>query len=206
MKYQAHCWLWLAALLFLWFPVPPVCAADDYTIDIEGQHAFIQFKIKHLGYSWLLGSFKRFSGEFHYDAAHPARNRVHVIIATASINTNYAKRDKHLRSDAFFDVAHFPRATFISSSYEDKGNDNGVLKGILSLHGVTRKVAIKVHQIGAGPDPWGGFRRGFEGVTTLYLPDYHFNRGKMLGPVAHKVEMYFSIEGVRKRRGFQGSR
>jgi len=55
------------------------------------------------------------------------------------------------------------------------------------------------NQIGAGPDPWGGFRRGFEGATTLYLPDYHFARGKMLGPAAHNVEMYFSIEGVRKK-------
>jgi len=55
------------------------------------------------------------------------------------------------------------------------------------------------NQIGAGPDPWGGFRRGFEGVTTLYLPDYRFARGKRLGPAAHKVEMYFSIEGVRQK-------
>jgi len=173
--------------------------ADDYIIDTKDQHAFIQFKIKHLGYSWLLGSFERFSGEFHYDAAHPERNSVHVTIETASINTNHAKRDKHLRSDEFFDVTRFPLATFTSTGYVDKGHDNGVLKGILSLHGVNKKVAIKVHQIGAGPDPWGGFRRGFEGTTTLYLPDYRFARGKMLGPVAHNVEMYFSIEGVRQK-------
>jgi len=192
---------WLSGLLFVFAMSAPVQAAEDYAIDIKGQHAFIQFKIKHLGYSWLLGSFERFSGAFHYDAAHPENNSVHVAIDTASINTNHAERDKHLRSDEFFDVAHFPKAAFTSSGYEDKGQGHGVLKGILNLHGVSKKVSIKVHQIGAGPDPWGGFRRGFEGVTTLYLPDYRFARGKMLGPVAHNVEMYFSIEGVRQKAG-----
>jgi len=191
---------WLSGLLFVFAMSAPVQAAEDYAIDIKGQHAFIQFKIKHLGYSWLLGSFERFSGAFHYDAAHPENNSVHVAIDTASINTNHAERDKHLRSDEFFDVAHFPKAAF-TSGYEDKGQGHGVLKGILNLHGVSKKVSIKVHQIGAGPDPWGGFRRGFEGVTTLYLPDYRFARGKMLGPVAHNVEMYFSIEGVRQKAG-----
>jgi len=190
---------WLASLLITFGIAVPAHAADDYTIDTKDQHAFIQFKIKHLGYSWLLGSFEHFSGEFHYDAAHPERNSVQVTIFTASINTNHAKRDKHLRSDAFFDVTHFPRASFVSTGYEDKGHDRGLLKGILSMHGVSRKVSIQVYQIGAGPDPWGGFRRGFEGVTTLYLPDYRFARGKMLGPAAHKVEMYFSIEGVRQK-------
>jgi len=192
---------WLPILLLTSGVVIPAQAAEDYAIDIKGQHAFIQFKIKHLGYSWLLGSFERFSGAFHYDAAHPENNSVHVAIDTASINTNHAERDKHLRSDEFFDVAHFPKAAFTSSGYEDKGQGHGVLKGILNLHGVSKKVSIKVHQIGAGPDPWGGFRRGFEGITTLYLPDYRFARGKMLGPVAHNVEMYFSIEGVRQKAG-----
>jgi len=192
---------WLSGLLFILAMTAPAQAAENYAIDIKGQHAFIQFKIKHLGYSWLLGGFERFSGAFHYDAAHPENNSVHVAIDTASINTNHAERDKHLRSDEFFDVAHFPKATFTSSGYEDKGQGHGVLKGILNLHGVSKKVSIKVHQIGAGPDPWGGFRRGFEGVTTLYLPDYRFSRGKMLGPVAHNVEMYFSIEGVRQKAG-----
>lgn len=193
---------WLLFILVASGMVIPAQAAEDYAIDIKGQHAFIQFKIKHLGYSWLLGSFERFSGAFHYDAAHPENNSMHVAIDTASINTNHAERDKHLRSDEFFDVEHFPKATFTSTGYTTQGNDTGILKGVLNLHGVSKKVSIKVHQIGAGPDPWGGFRRGFEGVTTLYLPDYRFARGKMLGPVAHNVEMYFSIEGVRQKVGW----
>lgn len=173
-------------------------AAEEYAIDTKGQHAFIQFKIKHLGYSWLLGRFDSFDGHFIYDAEHPANNKVNVTINVASIDTNHAERDKHLRSEHFFDVANYPQASFVSTGYQDKGNGKGVLTGKLTLHGVTKQVAIDVDQIGGGPDPWGGFRRGFEGRTTLHLSDYNFAKAKMLGPVAENVELYLSIEGVRQ--------
>jgi len=172
--------------------------AARYVIDTQKHHAFITFKIKHLGYSWLLGRFDSFSGDFSYDEKHPENNKVAVSIAVDSIDTNHAKRDKHLRSDDFFDVARFPTARFVSTSYEDLGSGHGLLKGQLSLHGVTREIAINIRQIGTGPDPWGGYRRGFEGTTTLHLSDYHFAKAAMLGPVAEDVELYLSIEGIRQ--------
>ncbi len=189
--------LWVLLLLSLSIGQ---AGAEEYVIDTKGQHAFIQFKISHLGYSWLLGSFRKFSGRFTFDTAHPERSRAHVVIDLASIDTNHAERDKHLRSDEFFDVAHYPTATFESTSYVEQGSGKALLKGILHLHGVDEPVVIHLRQIGVGPDPWGGWRRGFEGRAELYLPDFHFARGKMLGPVARKVELYLSIEGVRIRR------
>jgi polyisoprenoid-binding protein YceI len=176
----------------------PAKAAEDYVIDIKGQHAFIQFKIKHLGYSWLIGNFNAFSGSFHYDEANPTNNSINIDIDVASLDSNHAERDKHLRSADFFDVAKYPKAGFVSTGYEDKGNGKGVLKGKLTLRGITRIVTIDVNQIGAGKDPWGGYRRGFEGRTTLHLSDYNMAKAAMLGPVAENVEMYFSFEGVRK--------
>jgi len=189
--------LWSLVLLFMLDAGLPAQAAH-YVIDTQKHHAFITFKIKHLGYSWLLGRFDSFSGDFSYDEQHPVNNKVAVSIDVASIDTNHAKRDKHLRSDDFFDVAQFPTARFVSTAYEDKGNGRGVLKGRLTLHGVQRAVVIDVRQIGAGPDPWGGYRRGFEGTTTLHLSDYHFAKAAMLGPVAENVELYLSIEGIRQ--------
>ena len=73
--------------------------AADYVIDTKGAHAFIQFKIAHLGYSWLLGRFNTFSGEFSYDENNPAASRVKVDIDVASLDSNHAERDKHLRGD-----------------------------------------------------------------------------------------------------------
>ena len=72
--------------------------AADYTIDTQGAHAFIQFKISHLGYSWLYGRFNTFSGEFSYDADKLADSKISLTIDTASVDSNHAERDKHLRS------------------------------------------------------------------------------------------------------------
>ncbi|RMH20100.1 MAG: YceI family protein [Gammaproteobacteria bacterium] len=173
-------------------------ASETYKIDTEGQHAFIQFKIKHLGYSWILGGFNRFSGDFVYDADHPNNNQVKVTIETASIDTNHAKRDKHLRSPDFFDAEKYPQITFTSTGYRSTGKGKGILSGILNLHGVSKQVDLKVNEIGAGKDPWGNFRRGFEASTTLHLSDYQFKKGGMLGPVAENITLFISLEGIRQ--------
>jgi len=190
--------LFAAALLMLATAIQPAQAAEHYVMDTAKHHAFITFKIAHLGYSWLLGRFDNFSGDFTYDAEHPEGNAARVTIDVASINTNHAMRDKHLRSEDFFDVARFPEASFVSTGYADKGNGRGTLKGRLTLRGVSQKIAIDVKQIGAGPDPWGGYRRGFEGHTTLHLSDYRMKKAGMLGPVAENVELFLSIEGIRQ--------
>ncbi|MDQ6982813.1 MAG: YceI family protein [Mariprofundus sp.] len=188
----------IAALLLTIVAALPA-QAEQYDIDIKGQHAFIQFKVKHLGYSWLLGSFRTFDGHFSYDERKPKKNSVSVTIDTASLDTNHAERNKHLRSEDFFDVARYPTATFTSTSYESTGKKTGILHGKLILHGVSKDIAIKVTQIGTGPDPWGGYRRGFEGHTTLHLSDYKMKKSGMLGAVAENVEIFLSIEGVRTK-------
>jgi len=180
------------------FFLASVAHAEDYVIDTKGMHAFIQFKIKHLGYSWLLGRFNRFDGTFSFDKQNQKNNKVRVNIDVASLDSNHAERDKHLRSKRFFDVRKYPRATFESTAYEDRGNGKGILQGKFTLRGVTKEITIDVQQIGAGKDPWGGYRRGFAGHTTLHLSDYQMAEGKILGPVAENVELSLYVEGIRK--------
>ncbi|PCI39227.1 MAG: hypothetical protein COB46_09350 [Rhodospirillaceae bacterium] len=173
-------------------------AAEQYVIDTKGMHAFITFKIQHLGYSWMEGRFNQFSGDYVYDETNPANNKVNVEIDVASIDTNNALRDKHLRSERFFDVKKFPKATFVSSGLTSHGKGKGTLKGKFTLRGVTKDISIDVSQVGAGKDPWGGFRRGFVGTTTLHLSDYKMKEASILGPVAENIQLWLSIEGVRK--------
>lgn len=175
-----------------------LAATEHYTIDTEGMHAFVTFKVKHLGYSWLEGHFNKFSGEFDYDETNPENNRVKVDIDVTSLDSNHAERDKHLRSDRFFDSKKFPDAGFVSTGWVDKGDGKAILKGNFTLRGVTKEIDIAVNQIGGGKDPWGGFRRGFEGTTTLHLSDYAMKEANILGPLAEDVQIWLSIEGIRK--------
>jgi len=100
----------------------PLVQAADYVIDTKGAHAFIQFKIQHLGYSWLYGRFNQFGGNFSYDPANPKSNAITVEIDMASVDTNHAERDKHIRSEDFLNTDKFPKATFVSTAYQDNGN------------------------------------------------------------------------------------
>lgn len=183
-------------LITVWF-IAGVGAihAAEYKLDTKGAHAFIQFKIKHLGYSWLLGRFNRFDGGFSYDEQNPAAAKVSVTIDTASIDSNHAERDKHLRGKDFLDVKQYPQAKFVSTGFEDTGDGKAVLKGDLTLHGVTRAIEMAVEHIGHGPDPWGGYRRGFSATTMLTLSDFNINYN--LGPASRQVELFISVEGIK---------
>ncbi|HMT93034.1 YceI family protein [uncultured Thiothrix sp.] len=173
-----------------------IAQADDYTIDSENMHAFINFRIQHLGYSWLYGRFNDFAGTFSYDEAKPEAAKVEVTVKTTSVDSNHAERDKHIRSKDFFEVETFPEAKFVSTAYKPNGDGTGTLTGDLTLKGVTKPLEVKVHEIGAGKDPWGGFRRGFEGTAKFALADYGISYD--LGPASKEVELILSLEGVKK--------
>ena len=172
----------------------PAAEAGDYAID--SGHSFVQFKISHIGVSWMIGTFEKLSGSFTYDSeAGPEAQSITVEIDTASVDTNHAERDKHLRSADFLDVDEFPTATFVSTGYEGDA-EGGVMTGDLTLHGVTKSIDIAVTVVGEGKDPWGGYRAGFEGTTTITRKD--FGMGYNLGPAAESMELSLFIEGVRK--------
>ena len=168
--------------------------AAEYGVDPD--HSFIQFRTQHLGFSWLAGRFNRFDGSLTYDpAAGPAAQAIRVTIDAASLDTNHAERDKHLRGGDFFDVERFPTVTFVSTGFAG-GAGGGTLTGDLTLLGVTRSIAFDVRLIGEGDDPWGGYRAGFEGTYVLKRRD--FGMAYDLGPAAEDVEIHLMIEAIRR--------
>ena len=186
----------LASVLAATLTLPGLARAADYVIDTDKAHAFIQFRISHLGFSWLLGRFNDFSGTFTYDEENAAASSVEVTINTASIDSNHAERDRHLRGEDFLHTGKFPQARFVSTGYQATGAGSAILSGQLTLRGVTREIDIEVQKIGQGTDPWGGYRAGFQGSTTLTLADYGITYN--LGPAARQVELFLSIEGIRQ--------
>lgn len=111
----------LSALLF----TTGSAVAADYKIDKQGQHAFVNFRIQHLGYSWLYGTFRDFDGTFTFDEKNPAADKVNVTINTTSVDTNHAERDKHLRSAEFLNVTKFPRGDLRLNGSEKRRRDAG---------------------------------------------------------------------------------
>jgi polyisoprenoid-binding protein YceI len=130
------------------------------------------------------------------DREAPGSSGVEVEIDTASVDTNHAERDKHLRSSDFLHVDEHPTARFVSTMVERTGEGAGVIRGELTLKGVTNPVEIAFEEIGHGPDPWGGYRAGFIGTTTLRLADFGIDYD--LGPASQTVELTLSVEGVRR--------
>ena len=167
--------------------------AADYKIDPA--HSFVQFRIQHLGYSWLYGRFNTIAGEFSHDPDNPEASQITLEIDTASVDTNHAERDKHLRNDDFLDVEKYPKATFKSTKYTGS-TESGTLEGVLTLHGVSKPITILVQKLGEGKDPWGGYRAGFIGTTKLTRKDFGIDYS--LGPASETMELELGIEGIRK--------
>ncbi|MCD5992363.1 YceI family protein [Pseudomonas sp. CDFA 602] len=170
--------------------------AADYVIDKEGQHAFVDFKISHLGYSFIHGTFKDWNGEFSFDAAKPEASKISVELKTASLFTNHAERDKHISSKDFLDVAKYPEAKFVSTAVKSTGAKTADVTGDLTLHGVTKPIVIKATFNGEGKDPWGGYRAGFNGTSTLNLNDFGI---KGPGPTSQTLDLDITFEGVQKK-------
>jgi polyisoprenoid-binding protein YceI len=138
--------------------------ADTYTVDPA--HSEVSFQIRHM-VSQVRGRFNDYSGTVNMDPKNMANSSVEFHIKAASIDTNNADRDKHLRTADFFDVEKYPEITFKSDSVKPAGKDKYNVTGTLTMHGVSKKVTLPVTFLGEGKDPWGGTRAGFETETTL---------------------------------------
>lgn len=179
-----------AALVFA--PSALVAAENTYKIDTEGAHAFVQFRVKHLGYSWLYGHFDRFDGEFVYDAKDDSKNKVSVTVDVTSLDSNHGERDKHLKGKKYLNAGKHAKATFESTKYETLSEKKAKLTGNLTLLGVTKEIVLDVDLIGGGDDPWGGYRQGFEGKATISAVDFG------LAASVGEVELIWSVEGILK--------
>lgn len=184
----------LATGLAMAMVLPLGASAADYVIDTKGAHASVNFKVSHLGYSFIKGRFNTFDGEFSYDPSNVEASKVTVNVDTRSLDSNHAERDKHIRSADFIDASKFSTATFTSTSVVDKGDGMLEVKGDLNLHGVTKPITIDAEFVGAGQDPWGGERAGFVGKTRLELADFDI---AVMGASSY-VDMELHVEGVKK--------
>ena len=167
-------------------------SAATYVIDDAkaGAHSQIDIQVSHIGVSWVKGRFDSISGTFEYDKNKPNESSVEVTIDTQSFDSNHAKRDKHVTSADFLDVAKYPTATFKSTNIKSTGEGTVSVTGDLNLHGVTKSITFDGVLIGEGDSPWGDYRAGFEASTDLKFADFKIN-GAQIGATDFTVNMFF---------------
>ena len=175
-------------------------AAHAANWKVDRSHTTVGFSVSHI-FTSVQGRFDRFDGTIVFDPAKPESAAVRATVEAASINTNNAKRDKHLRSGDFFDVGKHPTLSFESTGGVTGVKENrGKLAGNLTIHGVTRPVVFDVTFRGQGNDPWGNVRAGFAASLTINRKDYGLNWNEVLETggllVGEEVEIRIDVEGI----------
>jgi polyisoprenoid-binding protein YceI len=169
--------------------------------DIDVAHSAIQFHVRHMLISKVHGRFAKWTGAIALDAQDLTRSQVEVSIDAASIDTQVADRDAHLRSGDFLDVANHPQLTFRSKRIEQAGQGYRVT-GDLTLRGVTKEVVLDAEFAGVGKDPWGNERAGFSAKASLDRREFGlvWNAALEAGGVlvGEKVEITIELEAVKK--------
>jgi polyisoprenoid-binding protein YceI len=142
---------------------------------IDSAHSRVAFSVRHMMISNAHGQFNKVNGTVEFDEAQPTRSTVDVQIEAASIDTRDEKRDGHLRSPDFFDVAKYPYLTFKSRRVEVVDDSHGKLHGDLSIKDVTRPVVLNVEYSGQAKAPYGITSAGFTATTKINRKDWGLN-------------------------------
>jgi polyisoprenoid-binding protein YceI len=148
-------------------PANVLSQADVIHWDIDPSHSSAHFSVRHLMISNVRGEFARLSGSVTVDPRDITRSTVHAVIDAASVNTRDEKRDEHLRSGDFLDVANHPTIEFRSTRVTPKADGSLQVAGELTIRGVTREVVLEVEDNGELQDPWGNTKRGATATTRL---------------------------------------
>lgn len=139
---------------------------------IDPAHSKIQFKVKHLMISNVLGSFKKFEGSASMIENDFSSTKVSLSIYTDSIDTEAADRDAHLKSADFFDAENFPKIEFEGKGMTQKDEDNFELAGNLTIKGITKPISLSVEYGGLMTDPWGNKKAGYSVTGEINRKDW----------------------------------
>jgi polyisoprenoid-binding protein YceI len=189
----------LSVLLASGMYIPGAALATTYKADPE--HTSVGFRVRHL-FTQVKGRFDKFDGQIIFDPQHPEQTKVQGSIDVASVNTNVEERDKDLRSERFFDVAKYPKITFVSTGTSgiDATKKSGKLNGKLTIHGVEKPVVLEVSFLGEGKDPWGNVRAGFSAHTTINRKDFGLTWNETLETggvlVGDEIQIEIEAEGT----------
>lgn len=174
--------------------------AEQEIYNIDNNHSFANWSIRHVA-SKASGTFSDVSGQILIDRGNLANSSVKASINMLSVNSSHAKRDDHLKKPEYLDVEKFAEMTFESKKIEATSATDGVMTGVLTLHGVSKELTFPFKVLGFGADPWGGQRSGFEAHTRIRASDFGFTwMNKPNAPVGDEIEITLLIEGIKPKQ------
>jgi polyisoprenoid-binding protein YceI len=168
-------------------------ASDSFKIDPV--HSFVLFGVQHLRIANTYGRFNDISGTVVFDRDNPSKSSVELSVPVESLDTHNSIRDKSLKSPDFFDAKQFPTMTFKSTKVEG-GGDTLKVSGDLTIHGVTKPMAVDFKKGGEGKGVFGEMRGGGETHFTIKRSDFGMNFQQ--GAVGDEVNITLSLEGIKK--------
>ena len=168
----------------------------------DASHSSVNFAVDHMVVSETVGKFKTAKVNVTTTKADFSDMKIDATIDIKSISTDDAKRDEHLAGADFFDAAKYPTMTFVSKSVEKKDDKNYVIKGDLTMKGVTKSVALQTKFKGTSKDPWGSTRAGFKAETTINRQDFGLTWNKTLDTgglaVGDEIRITINVELMKK--------
>jgi len=190
----------LASLGLGFFPT----LAQATTWDLDPSHSSVEFSVRHMMATTVKGQFEKVNGTLELDDKDITKSTVEVTIDLASINTHDAKRDGHLKSPDFFDVAKYPTATFKSTKVQKVGKTKLKVTGDLSLHGVTKPVVLEVESLSQPyATPFGTTVRGIHATGKIDRKDFEITWNKAIDNggvlVGNEVSLDLNAEVSEKK-------
>jgi polyisoprenoid-binding protein YceI len=166
---------------------------------IDPLHSFVSFSVRHLGISFVEGSFKNFDGSVVAAKPDLTDGKINFTVDVNSISTSVEQRDMHLKSDDFFNAETYPNMTFESISFKKLKGNNYELSGKLTIRDVTKDLKFKVTFGGTTKDPQGNTRAGFSANTTINRLDYHVKYDPTGTGVGKDVRISLNLEFIQAK-------
>ncbi|MCD6727367.1 MAG: YceI family protein [Solirubrobacteraceae bacterium] len=169
---------------------------------VDPAHSKVGFAVKHMGIATVRGEFTEFEGTLRIGEGGLSSATATGAVKVASVDTNEAQRDEHLRSADFFDAEQHPELRFTSKRVEPVGAESFRLTGDLTINGVTNEIQLVAEVQGTDVDPWGNERVGLEITGQLSRGDYGMKFNQALGSgnmlVADKVKLALDVSAVKQ--------
>src|ERR1700689_2886854 len=194
-------WILNTVLAFAVTVALPVLAHAD-TWSIDPPHTSVEFTVRHMMISNVKGQFQKTTGTITINGNDPASATIDATIDASSVDTRVERRDTHLKSPDFLDVAKYPTITFKSTKVEAAGPGKFKVTGDLTLHGVTKPVVLDVESSGAPVKVMGGLHAGASATTKINRSDFGLSWNKALETggvvVGDEVAISIDVEAVKK--------